>query len=399
MTSAAKSSLVTTGAKPLVVLVSSSTLLPRFWATAWSVGLAGKSLAINTLKLRLRHIGAFYAFCDESFGDGSLDAVISSRDVPILRRMVEAFYLQLTAAESYTSTTVQRWDAVRVFIPDVLQQMSSGMDELYLLSTAIQSMGRIREPQRGGFKFARALPGFTLRDLLVVANPVSPRNPFKDYRVRWRNWLIVYLFLLVGLRRGELLLLSIDSLKQDVDSETGEWVRWLDVTTTEYEDRRATRPSIKTAESHRQVPISEDLAALYERYVAEFRESSDDHAFLLTARGGTPLSAESVNKMLEELTAALGDKAAKRFKQRTGGKQHVSPHDLRHTCATARYRSFIQHQPDRELALQRMRAFFGWSVKSTMPDLYARAAIQDDLVQTWNTLFDEKVRVLRGGRP
>jgi len=399
LTGSVKGALVNTGAKPSVVLVSPKTLLPRFWSTAWSVGLAGKSLAANTLKIRMRHLGAFYGFCDESFGDDSLDAVLSNRDVQMLRRMVEAFYLHLTEAKTYTSTTVQRWDAVRVFVADVLRQLAVGIDELYLLSSSIQSIGRIREPQRGGFKFARALPGATLKDLLVVADPSSTRNPAKDYRVRWRNWLIVHLLLLVGLRRGEVLLLSIDSLKQDVDSETGEWVRWLDVTTTEDEDSRATRPSIKTAESHRQVPVSEDLAILYERYVSEYRVPSENHAFLLTARGGAPLSAESVNTMLEGLTEALGDSEKARFHERTGGKKHISPHDLRHTCATARYRAFIQHQPDRELALQRMRAFFGWSVKSTMPDLYARAAIQDDLVRTWNVLFDERVQNLRGVMP
>lgn len=399
MTGGVKRTMVTTGAKPSVVLVAPSTLLPRFWATVWLVALAGKSLAVNTLKLRLRHIGAFYVFCDESFGNDSLDAVLSTHDAPMLRRMVEAFYLQLTEVETYTSTTVQRWDAVRGFISDVIRQMAVGADELYLVSLTIQSMGRIREPQHAGFKFARSLPSHTLWDLLVVAEPSSPRNPFKDARVRWRNWLIVHLLLLAGLRRGEVLLLSIDSLKQDVDSETSDWVRWLDVTTTEYEDKRATRPSIKTAESHRQIPVSQDLATLYERYVSEFRATSEGHSFLLTARSGAPLSAESVNKMLEELTESLDKKAIERFQQRTGGKRHVSPHDLRHTCATARYRSFIQFQPDRELALQRMRAFFGWSVTSTMPDLYARAAIQDDLVQTWNAHFEERVRMLRGVSP
>jgi hypothetical protein len=51
--------------------------------------------------------------------------------------------------------------------------------------------------------------------------------------------------------------------------------------------------------------------------------------------------------------------------------------------------------PDRDLAFQRMRAFFGWSVRSSMPDHYARAAIQDDLLRTWNAVFDHRVSLLR----
>lgn len=57
---------------------------------------------------------------------------------------------------------------------------------------------------------------------------------------------------------------------------------------------------------------------------------------------------------------------------------------------------FMELNPNRELAIQRMRAFFGWSVKSAMPEHYARAAIQDDLMQAWNKLFAEKTSLLRG---
>jgi hypothetical protein len=51
---------------------------------------------------------------------------------------------------------------------------------------------------------------------------------------------------------------------------------------------------------------------------------------------------------------------------------------------------------DRELAMQRMRAFFGWTPESEMPEHYARAAIHDDLMKTWNALFDERIMTLRG---
>jgi integrase len=382
-----------------MVLVDPVRLLPRFWATAWSVGLAGRSPAANTLRTQLRHIDAFYSLCDERFGQDSLDVAISARDASALQRMIEAFYLSLTATPTYKTTTVQRWDAVRGFVQSITRQFGVGSESFRALAGSIEATGRIRTPRRGRFKFARALPPETLRDLLEVAEPGSSRNPFDNERAQWRNWIILHLLLRCGLRRGEALLLTVDALKRDVDRDTGEWVHWLDVTTSEGGDPRATRPSIKTHQSHRQIPVSADLADLYEQYVSEYREPSDAHGFLLTSRDGAPLSAESVNRIFERLSAALSKDARERFRARTGGKRHVSPHDLRHTCATARYSLFMAQDHDRELSMQRMRAYFGWSMNSHMPELYARAAIQDDLLRAWNDLFDRRVRSLRAIRP
>jgi len=387
--------LVHTRASPPVVLVDPIRLLPRFWATAWSTGFAGRSQAENTLVMRLRHIGAFYDHCDERFGVDALDGALSTRDATALRSMLESFYLHLTESLNYTTTTVQRWDSVRQFTLDIVTQQGVESEAHRALGSAIGAFGRIRSPRRGRFKFARALPTSTLVDLLEIAEPNSPRNPFKSERTRWRNWLVLNLLLLCGLRRGEAMLLTADSLKRDADPDSGQWVCWLDVTTTADEDPRARRPSIKTEESHRQIPVSADLADLYGRYLADYRQDDGRHGFLLTSRDGDPLSAESFSKMFEALTDALAPQPRARFDERTGGKRHISPHDLRHTCATARYAMFIAQDRDRELAMQRLRAFFGWSVHSKMPELYARAAIQDDLMRTWCTLFDARVHELR----
>jgi integrase len=208
--------------------------------------------------------------------------------------------------------------------------------------------------------------------------------------------LVVLLLLLCGLRRGEALLLTVDSLKHDLDRQSGEVRYWLDVTTTDDDDRRSSKPGIKTSESHRQVPISVDLASLIETYIAQHRSDDGEARYLLTAEDGVELSAESVNKLLAQLSAAIAPAALQRFTERTGGKKRISSHDLRHTCATVRYGLFIAADPDRELAFQRMRAFFGWAIESEMPAVYARAAIEDDLMKSWSDAFDKRVGVLRG---
>ena len=343
----------------------------------------------------LRHIGSFYEFCDEHFGVDALDSSISERDAESFQEMVERFHVALTSESDYTTTTVQQWDAVRGFAKASAKRLAVKSDAWRAVSSLLDNMSPIRAPKRGRVRYVRALPASTLVDLLSVAEPGSARNPFLGATTQLRNWFIVNLLLLCGLRRGEALLLSIDALKQDIDPDTSELVHWLDVTTTGDEDDRATRPSIKTDQSHRQVPVSASLADLYGLYLSDGREPSEEHGFLLTARGGAPLSAESLNKVMRQLTAVLEAGPLKRFRERTGGKSNVSPHDLRHTCATARYSMFMATEPNRDLTLQRMRAFFGWSLTSDMPELYAHSAIQDDLLRSWNRLFDDRVHLLR----
>jgi integrase len=389
--------LLRTPGRPSVALASERTFLPRFWATVWLTGLGGAGKSENTQKARLRHIGAFYEACDVRYGPDALDRAFSGGHVDAVLAMLGDFYLTVSTIESPSSSDVSRWDAVRSFSKAVALLLSPWNRAWIALPPYLESLGEVRCRDKGKFRFVRALPDLVLDELLCIAHPESGRNPFLDGRVRWRNWLIVHILLLGGLRRGEALLLQVDSLKHDVDRATGQVKYWLDVTTTEYEDSRATKPSIKTADSHRQIPVSADLAALYEYYVREVRVSDGDVPFLLTSARSSALSAESVTKMFERYTAALSPAAYARFQERTGGKCHISPHDLRHTGATARYAMFMaQEGASRDLTLQRMRAFFGWSITSEMPELYARAAIQDDLLRSWNDLFDKRVLGLRG---
>lgn len=378
------------------VLVDPVTSLPRFWACVWASSLETQGLKESTLSAQLRHIDALYEHCDERHGRGSLDRALGAVDISVIRAMVSDFYLSLTG-QDVSGTAHLRWNAVQGFIRGLGKQLG-GHDPVWLALVEYTDLfGKIRRPSKGKVLGVRALPDVTLLDLLQVAQPESERNPFVDQRVRERNWLIVNLLLLCGLRRGEMLLLVVDSLKRDVEPTTGEITYWLDVTSTEEEDERAYRPSIKTLDSHRQVPISAELAELYEHYVGEVRIEGP-HAFLLTSERGLALSAESVTKMFEVLTTALSDEALEKYRIQSRGKRHISPHDMRHTCATARYSLFMGSGADKELTLQRMRAFFGWSVTSKMPELYAHAAIKDDLLRAWDDAFDKRIEGLRGIR-
>lgn len=390
-------SVLRTGAHPPYVLSSPICYgRPRFWSTVWTLANAGKNWAENTQLTRLRHLDRFYGYCDSRFGAESLDIALGDANAFLVHLMVNDFYVELTSNKKYTFADVQCWDAVRWFILHFARYWAVGSEAWRSVVSAMNGTGRIRDPKRGRVKFIRALPDVTLTELLAVAEPGASRNPFESLAIQVRNWLVVLLLLLCGLRRGEALLLTVDSLKHDLDRQTGEVRYWLDVTTTDDDDRRSSKPGIKTSESHRQVPISVDLASLIETYIAEHRSDDGEARYLLTAEDGVELSAESVNKLLAQLSAAIAPAALQRFTERTGGKKRISSHDLRHTCATVRYGLFIAADPDRELAFQRMRAFFGWAIESEMPAVYARAAIEDDLMKSWSDAFDKRVGVLRG---
>ena len=390
-------SVVPTGANPPYVVTSPVCFgRPRFWSTVWTLANAGRNWSENTQLTRLRHLDRLYLYCDRRFGTEALDIALGDGNAFLVHLMVNDFHVDLTSKKEYTFSDVECWDAVRLFILYFARCWSVGSDAWRSVVSAMNGVGRIRNPKRGRVKFIRALPDVTLTELLTVAEPGGGRNPFESIRIQVRNWLVVLLLLLCGLRRGEALLLTVDSLKHDLDRQSGLVKYWLDVTTTEDKDRRSSKPGIKTSGSHRQVPISADLASLIELYVAEHRSDDGETRFLLTAENGIELSEESVNKLLSQLSAAIAPAALQRFTERTGGKKRISPHDLRHTCATVRYGLFIAAHSDRTSAFQRMRAFFGWAIESDMPALYARAAIEDDLMKSWTDAFDKRVDVLRG---
>lgn len=348
----------------------------------------------NALKARLRNLGPFYEMCDIRYGHDALDRAIGMDKVELVHSMVVDYFQSLTDESGYKTRAVTQWGIAKGFVK-YIALMSPLNDAWQLMLAAIEEMGDIREPADGQVRYVRALPRIVLANLLEVADPENGENPFKNDRTKRRNWLIVKLLLTCGLRRGELLLLDVDSIKQDVEAN-GQTSYWLDVTTTEQEDYRYSKPSIKTKESHRQIPISDSIADMILHYVSEVRVSDDRHAFLFTAESGSPLSSESINSFFVKMSKSLTDHACARFREVTGGKLHVSPHDLRHTCATMRYIQYLEKEGDRELAMQRMRAYFGWSPKSEMPDIYARAAINEDLSGSWDEIFDQRIAEIRG---
>lgn len=73
----------------------------------------------------------------------------------------------------------------------------------------------------------------------------------------------------------------------------------------------------------------------------------------------------------------------------------ITPHDLRHTCAVVRLSHFRDAGLGEHEALERLRAFFGWSHTSQMPRHYARAYFESKLSEVWRDDFDAHISAIR----
>lgn len=136
-------------------------------------------------------------------------------------------------------------------------------------------------------------------------------------------------------------------------------------------DPRSSPATVKTL--NRELKISDALWTLIERYIIERDKikSCVKHNFLIIGISGAPLSNDAVGKIFNLLSNIT--------------KRKINPHSLRHSWAC----NFILREyekadgytgRDRERiitnALSILRVQMGWSLRSKMPDHYARYAFQ-----------------------
>jgi integrase len=191
-----------------------------------------------------------------------------------------------------------------------------------------------------------------------------------------------------GLRRGELLILPVDAIRNSKDRS------WITVKFNQYEDDpRYSAPSIKNDTSVRQLPVSNTIASVVQEYAANYR-GRVDHTFLLNSQKRKPLSPEGVRAIFAKISNSLPLDLRKCLHDYTGS-DFITPHDLRHTSAVVRLNQLLLAGVEMEDALQRLRAFFGWSRTSDMPLRYARAVFEDRMSSVWNADFDDRASVLR----
>jgi integrase len=375
--------------------------IPRFWAAVW-ITMAGSELASGTLTKRLRQIESLYAHADETAGEGALDDALGDLDFDRLGDILQSWFVRLRNQPTVSNATELRWRTGFDFVRTVTTWLAKGPRSksqavearLQRLATLYAQLHIRRDRQS---ESVRSLPSAVLETLYETLDPESATNPFKQERTRWRIYAAFTLLKNQGLRRGELLLLPVDVIKSGFDRKAGITRLWLNVKQNDYceedDDPRYSKPSIKTADSYRQLPVSPLTAKVIQTYSENFR-GRPDHPFLFNAQSNAPLSSESLTAAFKMISAALPAAAVKELRDRTG-KTTISPHDLRHTCAVVRLHQLLERSVDMPVALQQLRAFFGWSKESDMPLRYAKAVFEDRLATVWNDAFDERVAIVR----
>lgn len=374
--------------------------LPRFWAAVWASYLPA-DLAPATVAKKLGQLERLYQHADALLGPGGLDNALVDFDITVLCDVLEGFFFSIKNAVSITAGSENCWQTALQFVSENLQRRSRNCAEpnrleefrhklkVLELTHAKLHIGRRCRPER-----VRSLPADVVEYLYHLLDPTSSINPFQNKASRWRVYITFILMLHQGLRRGELLTLPVDAVKSSYDHTQNRSRNWINVKYNEYEDdTRYSRPGIKNASSIRQLPVSNTVASIVQEYVVNHR-GRVSHSFLVNSQKRQPLSPEGVTGIFKKVSASLPMSLRKSLKDHTG-VDSISAHDLRHTCAVVRLNQLLSTNVEMNDALQRMRAFFGWSRESDMPLRYARAVFEDRLSSIWKDEFDDRVSMLR----
>jgi len=377
--------------------------MPRYWSAVWSA-VSTSQLADSTHEKKLRFIDQLYRHADGLHGRNSLDNALAALDDLALAEILESWFVAIRNQANATGTDEKRWQTGLSFVTSLVTWLSTSQSSHDRLKRIEQRLHRLHTlysqlhvRRVKSVEVIRSLPASTVETLYGMLDPTSAQNPFAREKTRWRVFVSFVLMLHQGLRRGEILLLSADAVKSAFDAGQQRTRYWLNVRHSPYEDAgsdpRYSKPSIKTVDSIRQIPVSELTAKLVQTYAENYR-GRPDHSFLLNSQANTPLSTEALTKVFVQISTAMPPDVRKELSDRTG-KTVVSPHDLRHTSAVLRLHQLIAQGDQMDEALQKLRTFFGWAKQSTMPSRYARAVFEDRLANVWNDAFDERDNLLR----
>ncbi|MNU31195.1 Phage integrase family protein [compost metagenome] len=379
------------------LIIVNSLGLPRFWATIWS-DILNPRLEPSSRQKYLTAIDRLYEAVSEQHGVDCLDRLIADADGDALEECLLGFFAQLrNEAVIENADKSSTWKFALDFATEMLRQAGSTAGtraneiqaKVHRLETFYRNL--VPNPQKPPPPI-RALPPLVIEDLYEIFRPDSTRNPFKTEALRWRNLLVFMLLLRLGLRRGEGALLYASSFKEDFDPVARKTVHWLDVEEVDDPDPRYEQPGLKTETSRRQLPLQEEIVELVRFYIRNYR-GRVNHPHLLISQKGLPLSLRSLSEIFEVATKALSDEAKQSLKKQ--GLKGVSCHDLRHTSAVVRMRRYQDTGNDLDKAQEKLRTFFGWSKKSDMPRLYAKAYFETSLDEVWGEKFDHFVDALR----
>lgn len=220
------------------------------------------------------------------------------------------------------------------------------------------------------------------------SNKTNELNPFKFKQAQLRNFLIIHLIVNYGLRVGELMLLTINSIKKSIQSHNYSLI----ITNTDDEfDDRLRKPKIKNEYSYRVITLQERDYKILKIYINEIRNDIPSKILFTSLKPPySALSYSSINKLFDKIDSVLRNIAPLFFDETNYDSiERLTPHVCRHTWAymmlnysfkkykseDINYQTIKTSQDALDKAQEGLRAIGGWSPTSTMPIYYGKRFI------------------------
>jgi len=337
----------------LPCLVDSVTWVPVRVATRWAVRHRRYRVQSSTLVSNLRVLCRLYAWARQTAGFDLDDFLTAGKTLD--SRQVESLAAELRANTDGLRADTGAFDhhlaVVEDFLRWSLDSANRGGGHPLTIGGLSAERGQLRaiiQSLRIGGRPSNRVQPLDEEQITAIRVAVGPSGTSSlDWcfpetfapHARLRNWLMFEVALELGIRRGELLKLRLDSLPRGA----GDGILVLR-RPDDPNDSRAHEPAVKTAE--RVLPASRGLLSAiraYLTYPAPLGRVAGRSPYLFVARSGAPLSSDRA----DDVIVAIG---------RASGVQPLSWHRLRHTWAE-RMAEIMADQPN---GMDRLVYLGGW---------------------------------------
>ena len=384
----------------LPCLVDRETWLPVRLATRWAMRYRRYRRQSSTLADNLRMLGSLYAWARIS-GGFDLDDYLTQGNI-LTPRQIEAFASTLRTPDTLHAlgpTDVS--ETVSPLIDAGTYDHHLGITEMFL-TWALDSMNRggVSRLSLEQLAAERAQLSYLFRSLRIGARPSKRMEPLEDPEIhhiretigpkregqnpwafpdllfseatRLRNWLMFEVALQLGVRRGELLKLRLDSLPRGSDDGI-RILRFPD----DPADTRVQEPAVKTAE--RILPASRHLLSTLRAYRTlppPLGRARSRSPYLFVTVEGQALSLARADDIIQDIS-------------HHSGIAPLSWHRLRHTWSEKWAERFLTQPNGKDL----LQYAGGWTNPHS-PDHYIQHTVEKQaahLMRTYHqTLYSEE---------
>ena len=338
----------------LPCLVDAASWIPARVALRWAMRYRRYKVQSSTLAANLRVLGKVYRWTHEAQGFDLDDCLTEGRTLQNreIESLARSFRSSGGAQELDTGAFDQHLASVEDFLKCSLDSENRGGRrslDLAQLAQERSRIGLILRSLRSGAHASDRIEPLEEAEIRAIRNSIGPRRDTQGVlsfpevfspHTRLRNWLMFEVALELGIRRGELLKLRLDSLPRGGD----DGIRVLRRPDDPY-DSRSKEPAVKTAE--RVIPATRNLLAAIRAYLTYPRplgRISGRSPYLFVARSGSPVSMDTA----DDVIAAIGEHT---------GVSPLSWHRLRHTWAERMAEAFAD-QPN---GMDRLVYLGGWT--------------------------------------